>query len=35
MIWELSGDYPAEGGTTLTSVIYDSFTSFKDEITVI
>lgn len=23
---------PAEGGTTLTSVIYDSFTSFKDEI---
>jgi len=25
-------DYPAEGGTTLTSVIYDSFTSFKDEI---
>lgn len=32
MIWELSGDYPAEGGTTLTSVIYDSFTSFKDEI---
>jgi len=29
--WELSG-ITRRRGTTLTSVIYDSFTSFKDEI---
>lgn len=23
MIWELSGDYPKEGGDTLTTLVYD------------
>ncbi|HHV30008.1 glycosyl hydrolase family 18 protein [Acetivibrio mesophilus] len=31
MIWELSGDYPEGGGNTLTSVIYDSFVTAKNE----
>jgi len=31
MIWELSGDYPARGGNTLTSIIYDSFLKDKNE----
>lgn len=31
MIWELSGDYPAEGGNTLTSVIYKSFVETQNE----
>ena len=25
MIWELSGDYPANGGSTLTSIINNTF----------
>lgn len=33
MIWELSGDYPANGGSTLTSTIYNTFftDSSKDD----